>query len=204
MLEKKMKTLVCHGDSLTEPGELDRRAIWPSLVETRIKMRVVNSGIGGDTTGGMLSRFYPSVIQRQPDFVLIMGGTNDVWWDLDLNLIRANIFTMACQAEHHDIVPLVGLPLPMAVEKAHRQDFAAPPGGYDHCMEKLKTLVKVLTRSAEENEIALLDFFHPFCDKTGNAISSYFLEDGLHPNAAGHSLMASITVDMLKERYHFT
>jgi len=204
MMEKEMKTLICHGDSLTEAGELDRRAIWPSLVETRIKMKVVNSGIGGDTTGGMLSRFYPSVIQHQPDFVLIMGGTNDVWWDLDLNLIRANFFTMACQAEHHEIIPLVGLPLPMAVEKACRQDFAAPPGGYDRCMEKLEILVKALTRSAEENEIAVLDFYHPFCDKTGNAIGSYFLEDGLHPNAAGHSLMASITVDMLKERYHFT
>ena len=74
------------------------------------------------------------------------------------------------------------------------------PGQY---LSRLSSLACSVS-SAEENEIALLDFYHPFCDKTGNAIGIYFLEDGLHPNAAGHSLMASITVDMLKERYHFT
>jgi hypothetical protein len=33
MMEKMKKTLVCHGDSLTAACELDRRSIWPSLVE---------------------------------------------------------------------------------------------------------------------------------------------------------------------------
>ena len=199
-----MKTLVCHGDSLTEAGELDPRSIWPSLVETRLKIKVVNSGIGGDTTAGMLSRFYPAVVQHHPDFVLIMGGTNDLWWDLDLKLIRANIFTMTCQAEHYNIIPLVGLPLPMVVEKARRQEFAAPQGGYDRCVEKLAALVRALTRSAKQNDIACLDFHHPFCGKTGNAIGKYFLEDGLHPNAAGHRLMAESTVELLKARFNFT
>ena len=196
-----MKKLVCHGDSLTEAGELDHRSIWSSLVETRLKIKVVNSGIAGDTTAGMLSRFYPAVVQHRPDFVLIIGGTNDLWWDLDLKLIRANIFTMTCQAEHHDIVPLVGLPPPMAVEKARRQEFAAPPGGYDRCLEKLAAMVKGLARSAKQHDIACLDFYDPFCDKTGNAIGKYFLDDGLHPNAAGHRLIAERTVELLKARF---
>lgn len=34
------------------------------------------------------------------------GGTNDLWWDLDIKMILAGIFTTTCQAEHHDIVPL--------------------------------------------------------------------------------------------------
>jgi lysophospholipase L1-like esterase len=55
-----MKTLVCHGDSLTAPDELDRGSIWPSLVESRLKINVINNGIGGDTSGGLLSRFYPA------------------------------------------------------------------------------------------------------------------------------------------------
>lgn len=60
MMEKNIKTLVCHGDSLTAPEELERGSIWPSLVENRLKINVINSGIGGDTTGGLLSRFYPA------------------------------------------------------------------------------------------------------------------------------------------------
>ena len=198
-----MKTLVCHGDSLTAAGELDHRSIWPSLVESKLKISVSNSGIGGDTTGGLLSRFYPEVVQHRPDAVLIMGGTNDLWWDLDIKLVLANIFTMTCQAEHHDIIPLVGLPIPMDVEKACTQDFAAPEGGYDRGVEKLAALAKALARSAKQNDIACLDFYHPFCDKFGNAAGKYYLDDGLHPNEDGHRLMAQITVEMLKDRFSF-
>ncbi len=71
-----MKTRVCHGDSLTEASELDRLSIGSSLVENRLKIKVINSSLGGDTTGGLLSRFYPGGVQHRPDFVLIMGGTN--------------------------------------------------------------------------------------------------------------------------------
>jgi lysophospholipase L1-like esterase len=193
-----MKTLVCHGDSLTAAAEMDHRVIWPSLVENELKITVINSGIGGDTTGGLLSRFYPDVARHHPDAVLIMGGTNDLWWDLDIKMVLANIFAMTCQAEHHGIIPLVGLPIPMDAKKAGTQDFAAPEGGYDRCVEKLAALAKALARLSKQNDIACLDFYHPFCDKYGNAAEKYYLDDGLHPNEAGHRLMAEITVKMLK------
>jgi lysophospholipase L1-like esterase len=173
------------------------------LVKSKLKINVINSGIGGDTSGGLLSRFYPGVVQYHPDVVLIMGGTNDLWWDLDIKMILANIFAMTCQAEHHDIVPLVGLPVPIIVEKACEQEFAAPESGYDRCAEKLAALAKTLARAAQQNDIACLDFYHPFCDKSGKAIGKYFLDDGLHPNEAGHRLMAEITVKMLRERFDF-
>jgi acyl-CoA thioesterase-1 len=204
IMEKLMKTLICHGDSLTAAGELDRRSIWPALVEKRLQLKIINSGIAGDTTGGLLSRFYPSVVQQHPDFVLILGGTNDLWWDLDLKLIRANIFAMTCQAEHHAIVPLVGLPPPMVIERALNQDFAAPDCGYEKCMAKLAELAEALAVSAEQNEIACLDFYHPFFDETGAVQDRYFLEDGLHPNEAGHRMMAEKAVELLQRRFNFS
>ena len=193
-----MKTLVCHGDSLTEGSELDSQFIWPLLVERQLPIKVINSGIGGDTTGGLLSRFYPDVVQYRPEYVLILGGTNDLWWDLDLKLIQANIFSMTCQAEYHHIVPLIGLPLPMIIERARRQDFMAPEGGYEKCAEKLAELVNTLTRSAQQNDIACLDFYHPFFNDAGSLQEKFFMEDGLHPNEAGHRLMAQKTVEMLQ------
>jgi lysophospholipase L1-like esterase len=199
-----MKTLVCHGDSLTEASDLNDPLIWPSLVEDRLKIKVLNSGIGGDTTAGLLSRFYHDVVGHRPDYVLIMGGTNDLWWDLDVKLIQANIFTMSCQAEYHKIVPLVGLPIPMIVESACNQDFMAPQGGYKKCMEKLALLVSSLTILARQNDIACLDFYHPFFDDSGAVEKKYFLEDGLHPNKLGHRLMAQKTVELLQSRFNFS
>jgi len=199
-----MRKLVCHGDSLTEASDLERPFIWPALVEKRLQLKIINSGIAGDTTGGMLSRFYPSVVQQQPDFVLIMGGTNDLWWDLDVKLIRANVFAMTCQAEHHAIVPLVGLPPPMVIDRALHQDFAAPDCGYEKCSAKLAELAEALAVTAEQNEIACLDFYHPLFDAAGAVREIYFLEDGLHPNEAGHRLMAEKAVELLQSRFNFS
>ncbi|MGD2184876.1 MAG: GDSL-type esterase/lipase family protein [Desulfobacterales bacterium] len=199
-----MKTLVCHGDSLTEGSDLNAQSVWPLLVESRLHIKVINSGIGGDTTGGLLSRFYHDVIQRHPDYVLIMGGTNDLWWDLDLKLIQANIFTMTCQAEYHHIVPLIGLPVPMIVERARKQDFMTPQGGYDKCTEKLAGLVNRLMRLAKQNAVACLDFYHPFFNDSGTVQEKFFLEDGLHPNTAGHRLIALKTVEFLQNQTNFS
>ena len=79
--------IICHGDSLTEGVDVEKAYSWTSLVEHNLRVSVVNHGIGGDTTAGMLSRFPYEVAQQQPAIVILMGGTNDLWWDLELNLI---------------------------------------------------------------------------------------------------------------------
>ena len=197
-----MKTIVCHGDSLTEGSDLNPNYTWPRLVENQVNVKVINSGIGGDTSGGLLARFYPDVVRHKPDMVLIMGGTNDMWWDLDINLIQANIFAMTCQAEYHNIVPVVGLPLPLYMENVRQQKMMAPIGGWENCVQKLGRLVEALTTSATESEIAAVDFYRPFLDDTGEVRGEYFLEDGLHPNKDGHLSMASEVARLLKSTFY--
>lgn len=199
---RKMRTIVCHGDSLTEGADLDINYTWPALVENELKVKVLNSGIGGDTTGGLVSRFYPDVVQRQPFIVVIMGGTNDLWWDLSINTIQANVFTMACQAQYHNISPVIGLPLPLFMEGIRKQDMMEPVSGYEKCLEKLSRLVNVLSISAEKNEIPCLDFYHSFLDDKGKVIGNYFLEDGLHPNKEGHRRMAEKTTQLLRSVFN--
>ena len=57
-----MKPIVCHGDSLTAGADLNPNYTWPLLVENQVKVKIINSGIGGDTSGGLLGRFYPDFI----------------------------------------------------------------------------------------------------------------------------------------------
>jgi lysophospholipase L1-like esterase len=92
----------------------------------------------------------------------------------------------------------------MIVEKARNQDFMAPQGGYKKYVEKLAALVKRLTILAQQNDIDCLDFYHPFCDDSGTIEEKYFLEDGLHPNKAGHHLMAQKTVELLQSLFNFS
>ncbi len=199
-----MKTMVCHGDSLTEASDLDKNYTWPVMVENRLNLRVVNSGIGGDTSGGLLARFYHDVVRHRPKIVVILGGTNDLWWDLDINQIQANIFAMACQAQFYNITPIVGLPLPLLMENIRGQEMMAPVAGWPQCVRKLSELVAALTASAQSSDIACLDFHHPFLHNNGEPLAKYFLEDGLHPNKEGHLLMAEKTVALLSRLFGFS
>ena len=193
-----MKTIVCHGDSLTEGADVDQSQTWPALVEKALSIRIINSGISGDTTSGLLSRFFHDVIQYRPGIVIIMAGTNDLWWDLSINVILANIFSMACQAQHHNIAPVIGLPLPVYVDAAQQQDMLEPLGGFKKCLEKMSQLIKALCDTAEKCDVAWMDLYHPFFDQQGKVAGKYFLEDGLHPNKEGHRRMAEITTRFLR------
>ena len=197
-----MKTIVCHGDSLTEGADLNPNYTWPLLVENQVKVKIINSGIGGDTSGGMLGRFYQDVVRHHPEMVLIMGGTNDLWWNLDINLIQANIFAMTSQAEFHNIAPVVALPLPLYIENIRQQKMMAPIGGWENCIRKLARLVEALAASAGESDIACLDFYHLFLDDKGEVQGENLLEDGLHPNKDGHLLMAAKAAELLKSTFY--
>lgn len=197
-----MKTIVCHGDSLTQGADLNPNYTWPVLVENRVGIEIINSGIGGDTSGGLLGRFYHDVVRHNPDVVLVMGGTNDLWWDLDVNIILANIFAMTCQAEYHNMAPVVGLPLPLYMENIRQQKMMAPIGGWENCIQKLERLIDALSFSARESDIAVLDFYHLFLDDTGEVQENYFLEDGLHPNKEGHMVMADAAARFLQSTFH--
>ena len=116
-----MIKMVCLGDSITEGEDIEKGFRWTSLAANALGLEILNCGIGGDTTQGMLARFYPEVVSRKPAFVLILGGTNDLWWGAEINTILGNIFSIVCQARHHDITPIIGLPLPIHLPFVQQQ-----------------------------------------------------------------------------------
>ena len=150
------------GDSLTEGADLTPGHTWSALLGNALPVRVTNFGIGGDTTQGMLSRFYPEVIHHKPDYVFIMGGTNDLWWNWDLNIIMGNIFSMSFQARYHNITPVIGLPMPVDVKTAEKADFSPPTQGYGQLVAMLSELIKRLKTRAAESEIPVVDLHQPF------------------------------------------
>lgn len=85
------------------------------------------------------------------------------------------------------------------MEKARLQDFAEPEGGYARFVAQLNVLAKALQLAAGQNEVACLDFHTLFLDDAGHPVEKYFLDDGLHPNQAGHRLMAGIAIEKLSE-----
>jgi len=58
--------LVCLGDSLTEGYGIETRHRWSDLLKKEFPFEIINRGISGDTTAGMLARFQFDVIAHQP------------------------------------------------------------------------------------------------------------------------------------------
>jgi lysophospholipase L1-like esterase len=70
----KGETLVCFGDSITASG------VYTGMLQAALKkykIKVINSGVGGDKTPSALTRLKKDVTDHKPDAVSVYLGTND-------------------------------------------------------------------------------------------------------------------------------
>ncbi|MDR3200303.1 MAG: GDSL-type esterase/lipase family protein [Spirochaetales bacterium] len=73
---KEKPVIVCFGDSLTEGRGAKPSEAWPALLSKRVKAKVINAGISGDTTMDALERI-DEVLALNPDVVVVEFGAND-------------------------------------------------------------------------------------------------------------------------------
>jgi len=178
----KKGKIVCIGDSLTEGYQIAEDRCWPSLLNKEAAYEIINSGICGDTTAGMLARFHEMVIAHKPNYVIIMGGTNDIWFNIPDNQIIANILAMTRLARHHQVQSIIGIPTPYYVPDVEEgEHFFMDLKGMH---QRLSEYTQTLRRFAVDDDQPLIDFSQQLS-------VSLFLEDGLHPNEAGHRAMAN-------------
>lgn len=77
----KDSTIVCFGDSLTYGHGADSATeSWPSLLQRKVNIPVVNSGKNDDTTTDGLNRFKADVLDKNPAVLIIDFGGNDVFY----------------------------------------------------------------------------------------------------------------------------
>ena len=110
--------IVCLGDSLVYGYGVPRRDCWIALSAQRTGHELVNCGLSGDTTGGMLARFRPCVLEASPKRVLLLGGANDIFTGCSDANARSNLSAMVYQALDAGIKPMVGLYPPLRPERA--------------------------------------------------------------------------------------
>lgn len=195
-----MTTLYCLGDSLTFGPGVRASQKWTALASSE-SMKLINLGVPGDTTAGMLARLQSLTAQPvyhlPPDerpFVLVMGGTNDIFFAGSDLTARSCISACVHQLSAAGYRPLVGIPLPVSVKDAPKKwadlaDFAASARALeDYCLW-LKAFCKAF-------DIPVVDFRQDYVNQ--GAVRRDLLPDGLHPNAEGHQLMAARLLETIK------
>ena len=70
--------IVCHGDSITAGANLADQEKYPTVLATLLPhSKVINSGIGGNTSSQGRKRFEKDVLSHKPNLVVLLFGTND-------------------------------------------------------------------------------------------------------------------------------
>ena len=184
MQMKPLKKILCLGDSLTEGYLIDVNKSWPQRLQEALNIEVVNAGISGDTTAGMLGRCEHSLREHNPSHLIVFGGTNDLWFGLKDEVILSNIHAIRRQARYHGVEPIVGIP----TSSMNLNELNLVHENYSEC---IRSFQNSLISYCQNDDQLIIDF-------SLHLQPEHFLEDGIHPNEDGHKQMMLNVIDVLK------
>jgi acyl-CoA thioesterase-1 len=190
--------IVALGDSLTvgeaefEFSDSDESSSYPKYLEklarqflsslqSELEVNVLNRGICGDLTSGMLDRFSRDVVDEKADYVIILGGTNDIGCGFDPATIADNLTTMHDTAREKGIVTVA-----CSVPSILGMDDLIPPRLH---------LNRTIRTEAKKRGLAFVDFFTATADPQTNRLSEDYSADGLHLNVKGYQQMGKVAFD---------
>lgn len=160
--------VVMFGDSLTDLGG------WSEFFPN---VKMINRGIGGDNTLGMLNRV-DQVIALQPSAVFILAGTNDLYWGASpidiLERFSKLVDRLAIALPHSTIVIQT---VPPFLRK--------PMGDYGYLNnDTTRELNSLLVSEASKRNLAVIDLYSSLV-KDGE-MDSGKTTDGVHLNGRGY------------------
>jgi lysophospholipase L1-like esterase len=176
------ETVVAVGDSITA-----ERASWFEILQHASPggWRAVNAAISGDTTVHTRARLQWDVLPHEPDWALVLIGSNDARFHDGTVLVRREESERNLDQLVQDLtgagarVVLMTPPTVLDARQAER------PFGIDMVWrtDELAARAEIARRVAERHEVVLVDVFDAFA----GADERDFLFDGLHPSIRGQT-----------------
>ncbi len=199
-----LQALVAFGDSVTvgarRDGSVTPEQTFAALLERSLSTRVINAGIGGNTTGQMLARIDKDVLAHKPSAVLIMAGLNDAafvdpgpvartWPRVSLERYEANLREIVSRVRQAGATPVMLTPNPMTSRYPYANLGTYRGSDINHA---LSSYAAAAAGVARETESCLVDVYGAW--RSGQDYEE-LLPDGVHPNAGGHARIARQIVE---------
>lgn len=177
------KTILVFGDSIAAGLGVDPEQAFPAILQQKIDSvglayEVINGGLSGETSAGGLRRI-SWVLQRKVDIMILELGGNDGLRGIDLSSTKENLQKIinTAQEKNSEIkVIIAGMQVP-------------PNLGIEYTSE----FVNLYPDLADINNLPLIPLI---LDKVGG-YDQYMQPDQIHPNAAGHRVVAGTVWETL-------
>ena len=167
-------TIIAAGDSLTEGLGVREQEAWPALLAQKLQdsgrhWQVINAGISGETSSGLLARI-TWILARKPDIVILETGANDGLRGIPPSLIRKNIGKAVQLLQDANVtVVLAGMQITQNLGPDYTKEFAA-----------------LYPAVADERNCLLI----PFLLQDVATEPALNQADTIHPNKKGHQIIA--------------
>jgi acyl-CoA thioesterase I len=172
-----VNVVVAFGDSITAGTSCDCPS-YPDRLANLIGKTVRNSGSDGSLASHNVERAQSVINSRQPGFMLILYGINDVIHGDNVNGIVEALYQMVSICKHNNVVPVLAT-------------YPQPIRGHTIFAYSTLALNTGIRSLAASEGIKCVDLEAEF-----NADPALYESDGLHPNDAGTQIVALAFADL--------
>jgi lysophospholipase L1-like esterase len=171
---------VSAGDSITAGvGLTDPNDCYTVKLAGMLGKTVVNKGFPGFSSGELLDQISPILDDYKPGYLLILIGINDMIMGYGEDVAAANIRIIIQECKDNKTIPVIATLTPVG-------------GDYVGLSSGVRRLNDLIRQIASDLSVPLVDL-----DSAFNGNTTYLQDDGLHPTAAGHALMAVTFYDVV-------
>jgi acyl-CoA thioesterase I len=194
-------SIVCFGDSLTVGYQSPTYDV-PYMVETPYgsflqerlgtQAAVMTSGVCGEVTRDMVGRFEQEVVAYAPDYVVILGGTNDLGGYVAPPDIFSNLLCLYDQARAADIRPVaVTVPsIRMDIDPADRH-------WLDDFVVQRQHLNRLILDYCAKHAMDCVDLFDATAEPDTCLLAGRYSNDGLHLTTSGYRKLADLLYEQV-------
>lgn len=171
-LDKNSKILA-FGDSLTYGYGVQKSFSYPSQLQMKTNLHVVNAGVSGEVSADGLLRL-PNLLKHKPSLVILCHGGNDILRKKSKAKLKSNLLKMIklIKASGAEVL-LIGVP--------------------DFSIFGFSTL-PLYEEVAKETDVMLEDEVLSYIESRPSLKS-----DNIHPNQSGYEMMADAVIEILRQ-----
>ena len=153
----------------------------------RLKLRFINRGIGGNRVADLAERWDKDCLDIDFDVLSVLIGVNETWIRYDGDAVTT---TEEYYKVYKDILTAAKTKRPN-IKIVIMEPFVLP---IDETKEKiyddLDGLIKISRKLAAEFEAVYIPLDGLFAQASAIRMPAFWSDDGVHPSAAGHMLIA--------------